>query len=61
MNYGKNYGDGQSIRFCLFADLNNQNMNQNYHLGSGLHTEPVEFVFLPFDPDELVDQLKMLD
>ena len=50
MNYNKNYGDKKSIRYYFIKNLYNQYYQQ---LGSG-------FVFLPSDPDELVDQLKLL-
>ena len=64
MKYNINYGDEKSIRYYFIKELHNQ-YNQ---LGSGLrsyarklsrnHTN--QYVFLPSDPDELVDQLKLL-
>ena len=49
MNYDLNYGDKKSNRYNF-----NKSMLQP-QIGSGLN-----FVFLPSDPDELVDQLKLL-
>ena len=72
MNYNINYGNKKSMRYYFIRDLH----NQYYQLGSGLpsyaqklsrsnsqsyagsHTN--QYVFLPSDPDELVDQLKLL-
>ena len=64
MNYNINSGDKKSMRYSFIKDLH----NQYYQLGSGLpsysrklsrsHTN--QYVFLPSDPDELVDQLKLL-
>ena len=48
MNYNINYGDKKSIRYYFIKAL----YYGYQHLGSG-------FVF-PSDPDELVDQLKLL-
>ena len=49
MKYDLNYGDKKSSRFNIIKYL--------FHpqLGSG-----IKFVFLPSDPDELVDQLKLI-
>ena len=52
MKYNRNYGDEKSKRYYFIDDLNYQNLSR---LGSGLN-----FVFLPSDPDELVDQLKLV-
>ena len=49
MKYDLNYGDKKSNRYNIIKYLFQP------HLGSGLN-----FVFLPSDPDELVDQLKLL-
>ena len=64
MKNNTSYGDKKSMRYYFNKDLHNQ-----YHqLGSGLpsytrklsrsHTN--QYFFLPSDPDELVDQLKLL-
>ena len=49
MNYDLNYGDKKSNRYNFIKSMLQQ------QIGSGLN-----FVFLPSDPDELVDQLKLL-
>ena len=72
MKYNTSYGDKKSTRYYFIKDLH----NQYYQLGRGLpsyarklsrsnsqsyagsHTN--QYVFLPSDPDELVDQLKLL-
>ena len=72
MKYDTSYEDKKSMRYYFIKDLH----NQYYQLGSGLpsyarklsrsnsqsyagsHTN--QYVFLPSDPDELVDQLKLL-
>ena len=70
MNYNINYGDKKSIRYYFIKDLHNQYYQplQGY-LGSGLNGSYArklsrnytnQYVFLPSDPDELVDQLKLL-
>ena len=72
MNYNINYGDKKSMRYYFVKDLH----NQYYQLESGLSSYPRklsrsnsqsyarshtnQYVFLPSDPDELVDQLKLL-
>ena len=64
MKYNINYGDKKSIRYYFIKDLH----NQYYQLGSGLpsyarsnsQSYANQYVFLPSDPDELVDQLKLL-
>ena len=60
MKYNINYGDKKSKRYYFIKDLINQYIYQQIpyqlsQLGSGLN-----YVFLPSDPDELVDQLKLL-
>ena len=65
MKYNINYGDKKSIRYYFIKNLNNQYYQQSHwgntigknQLGSGLGNR---FVFLPSDPDELMDQLKLL-
>ena len=49
MKYDLNYGDKKSSRYNIIKYLFQP------QLGSG-----IKFVFLPFDPDELVDQLKLI-
>ena len=49
MKYDLNYGDKKSSRYNIMKYLFQP------QLGSG-----IKFVFLPSDPDELVDQLKLL-
>ena len=76
MNYNINYGDKKSIRYYFIKDLHNQyyqplqGYTQGYtqtqvYTGSGLNGEATreataQYIFLPSDPDELVDQLKLL-
>ena len=65
MNYDINYGDKKSKRYFFIKDLNNQYTYQqsqslNNQLGSGLNGETSQIIFLPSDPDELLDQLKLL-
>ena len=62
MKYNINYGDKKSKRYYFNEDLINQYIYQNIpyqlsQLGSGFN----QYVFLPWDPDELVDQLKLLN
>ena len=72
MNYNINYGDKKSMRYYFIKDLH----NQYYQLGSGLpsyarklsrklsrsnsQSYTNQYIFLPSDPDELVDQLELL-
>ena len=49
MKYNINYGDKKSHRYLLIEAM------LQPQIGSGLN-----FIFLPSDPDELVDQLKLL-
>ena len=61
MKYNINYGDKKSKRYYFIKDLINQYEYQHIpyqlsQLGSGFN----QYVFLPSDPDELVDQLKLL-
>ena len=65
MKHNLNYGDKKSKRYYFIKDLINQYKyreipyreipHRDSPWGSGLN-----FVFLPSDPDELVDQLKLL-
>ena len=54
MNYNIGYGK-KSTRYYFIENL----YNQYYQLGSGLRSCS-KLIFLPSDPDELVDQLKLL-
>ena len=61
MKYNLNYEDKKSKRYYFIKDLINQYKYQHIpyqlsQLGSGFN----QYVFLPSDPDELVDQLKLL-
>ena len=61
MKFNINYGDKKSMRYYFIKDLINQYIYQHIpyqlsQLGSGFN----QYVFLPSDPDELVDQLKLL-
>ena len=56
MKYNINYGDKKSKRYYFIKDLINQYIYRGSQLGSGFN----QYVFLPSDPDELVDQLKLL-
>ena len=53
MNFDINYGDKKSIRYYFIKDL----YPGYQQLGSGLRSCAI---FLPSDPNELVDQLKLL-
>ena len=70
MKYNINYGDKKSKRYYFIKVLINQYIYQQIlyqlsQLGSGLNFTPgrsksLICVFLPSDPDEIVDQLKLL-
>ena len=66
MNYNTSYGDKKSTRYLFIKSLINQytyQQSQLGQLGSGVGEiahEPTQIIFLPSDPDELVDQLKLL-
>ena len=70
MNFNINYGDKKSMRYYFIKDLINQytyqlshwgNTIDNNQVGSGLNGSCANpSVFLPPDPYELVDQLKLL-
>ena len=55
MKYKLNYGDKKSNRYFLIKVLINKYQEIYQQSGSGLN-----FVILPSDPDELVDQLKLI-
>ena len=55
MKYDLNYRDKKSMRFYLIEVLINQYLQHYSQSASGL-----TFVFFPSDPDEFVDQLKLL-
>ena len=56
MKYDLNYGDKKSKRYYFIKHLINQYTYQQSQSGSGLN----QYIFLPSDPDELVDQLKLI-
>ena len=68
MKYNINYGDKKSNRYNFIENLINQYQSLNNQLqgfaGSGLngesYREASQIIFLPSDPDELVDQSKLL-
>ena len=70
MKYNINYGDKKSKRYYFIKDLINQYIYQHIpyqlsQLGSGLNFTPgwsksLICIFLPSDPDELVDHIKLL-
>ena len=58
VKYDINYGDKKSDRYHFIKDLRRKPIDtyqQPYQVGSGL-----KFIFLPSDPNELVDQLKLI-
>ena len=56
MKLDLNYGDRKSTRIFFNKNLNIQYTYQQSQLGSGFN----QYIFLPSDPDELVDQLKLI-
>ena len=72
MKYDLNYGDKKSISYQFIKELYSRNQLQGFtqgqsqsytqgFTGSGLNCEiSQQYIFLPSDPDELVDQLKLL-
>ena len=76
MNYNKNYGDKKSMRNYFIKELYSRyqqsaqlphwgNTIDNNQVRSGLNGEATrshtnQYVFLPSDPDELVDRIKQL-
>ena len=71
MKYNINYGDKKSNRYnfiknlhTAYQELRSQSGSQSgSQLGSGLNGEQYskQYVILPSDPDELMDQMKLLD
>ena len=55
MKYNINYGYKKSSRYYLTRAMFSTYYQQPYQVGSGL-----KFIFLPSDPDELVDQLNLI-
>ena len=56
MKYDLNYGDKKSSRYILIKVLFNHYLQQQQsQSGSGLN-----YVFLPSDPDDIVDELKLI-
>ena len=68
MKYNINYGDKKSNRYnfiknlhTAYQELRSQSRSQlQGFTGSGLNGDALQIIFLPSDPDELVDQLKLL-
>ena len=70
MNCSINYGDKKAMRYYFIKDLINQYTYQQSHWGNTLDNNQMrsglngsytnQYVFLPSDPDELVEQLKLL-
>ena len=72
MKYNINYGDKKTTRYFFIKELYSRYQQSHWgntiddnQLGSGLQSYPgsrlqSHIVFLPSDPDELVDQLKLL-
>ena len=76
MNFNINYGDKKSVRYYFIKELYSRYQQLQSGLRSSLHDHEEsglqgysrsssqsytnQYVFLPSDPDELVDQLKLL-
>ena len=76
MNYNFFYGDKKSIRYYFIKELYSRYQQLQSSLGSSLESfagsslgsglqrytrsYANQYIFLPSDPDELVDQLKLL-
>ena len=76
MIYNIKYGDKKSVRYYFFEELYSRHQQLQSDLRSSLHdyegsglqgysrsnsqSSTNQYVFLPSDPDELVDQLKLL-
>ena len=64
MNHNINYGDKKSIRYSFIKDLYSGYQQLQSFAGSGLgsctRSYANQSIFLPSDPDELVDRLKLL-
>ena len=60
MKYNLNYGDKKSKRYYFIKDLINQYKYREIPYRDSPWGSGLNFVFLPSDPDELVDQLKLI-
>ena len=60
MNYDLNYGDKKSNRYNFIKSMLQLQRGSGLNFTGQRPANPVVCVFLPSDPDELVDQLKLL-
>ena len=60
MNYDLNYGDKKSKRYNFIKSVLQPQIGSGSNFTGQRPVNPVVCVFLPSDPDELVDQLKLL-
>ena len=60
MKYNINYGDKKSHRFYFIKAMLEPQIGSGLNFTGQRPANPVVCVFLPSDPDELVDQLKLL-
>ena len=60
MNYDLNYGDKKSNRYNVIKSVLQPQIGSGLNFTGQRPANPVVCVFLPTDPDELVDQLKLL-
>ena len=60
MNYDLNYGDKKSNRYSFIKAMLQPQIGSGLNFTGQRPANPVVCVFLPSDPDELVDQLKLL-
>ena len=60
MNYDLNYGDKKSNRYNFIKSVLQPQIGSGLNFTGQRLANPVVCVFLPSDPDELVDQLKLL-
>ena len=60
MNYDLNYGDKKSNRYNFIKSMLQPQKGSGLNFTGQRPANPVVCVFLPSDPDELVDQLKLL-
>ena len=60
MNYDLNYGDKKSNRYNFIKSVLQPQIGSGLNFTGQRPANPVVCVFLPSDPDELVDQLKLL-
>ena len=60
MNYDLNYGDKKSNRYNFIKSMLQPQIGSGLNFTGQRPANPVVCVFLPSDPDELVDQLKLL-